>query len=83
MISSNFSLYFDSLLMINRGEGIEAFSEDVVENLEKWEYIVVLDGEIIITQKGLNVLEFYLRNKEFMSSCTKEMQETLIQTYSQ
>jgi hypothetical protein len=83
MISSNFSLYFDSLLMINRGKGIEAFSEDVVENLEKWEYIVVLDGEIIITQKGLNVLEFYLRNKEFMSSCTKEMQETLIQTYSQ
>jgi hypothetical protein len=82
MISSNFSLYFDSLLMINRGEGIEAFSEDVVENLEKWGYIVVLDGEIIITQKGLNVLEFYLRNKEFMSSCTPEMQETLVHAYS-
>ncbi len=81
MSSLNFSLYFDSLLMINRGEGIEAFSEDVVENLEKWGYIVVIDDEIIITQKGLNVLEFYLRNRDFMSSCTTEIQESLIQSY--
>lgn len=81
MSSSNFSLYFESLLMINRGENIDAFSEEVVENLEIWGYIVVLDGELIITQKGLNVLEFYLRNKEFMSSCTSEVQESLIRSY--
>ena len=80
MSSPNFSLYFDSLLRINRGEGIEAFSEDVVENLEKWGYIVVINGEIIIIQKGLNVLEFYLRNKEFMSSCISEVQESLIRS---
>ena len=82
MSSINFSLYLDSLLMINRGEGLDSFSEDVVDNLEKWGYIVVLDGDIIITQKGLNVLEFYLRNREFMSSCTSEAQESLIQSYA-
>jgi hypothetical protein len=82
MSSSNFSPYFDSLLMINRGEGIEAFNKDVVDNLGKWGYLVVIDGEIIITQKGLNVLEYYLRNREFMSTCTSEIQESLVRAYS-
>ena len=82
MSSSNFSPYFDSLLMINRGEGIEAFNKDVVDNLGKWGYLVVIDGEIIITQKGLNVLEYYLRNREFMSTCSLEIQESLVHAYS-
>ena len=82
MSSANFSLYFDSLLMINRGACVESFSKDVIEKLETWGYIVVLNEEVIITQKGLNVLEFYLRNREFMSSCTSEIQESLIKSYA-
>ena len=82
MSSLNFSVYFDSLLEMNRGVEIEEFSEDVLNNLEKWGYIVLLEGEIIITQKGLNVLEFYLKNRDFMSTCTQQIQETIALAYS-
>ena len=82
MSSPNFSLYFDSLLMINRGESRERFSEKVVDDLSRWGYIVVLEDELIITQKGLNVLEFYLRNRDFMDNCTSEIQEIIVETTS-
>ena len=82
MSSLNFSVYFDSLLEMNRGVEIEEFSVDVLNNLEKWGYIVLLEGEIIITQKGLNVLEFYLKNRNFMSTCTQQIQETIALAYS-
>jgi hypothetical protein len=78
MSSSNFSLDIDSLLMINRGEGIEAFSKEVVDSLELLEYILVIDDEIIITQMGLNVLEYYMRNREYVSTGTPEMLESLV-----
>lgn len=82
MSSPNFSLYFDSLLDMKRGEPLESFSKRVVENLEDWGYIFVFKDEIVITQKGFNVLEFYLRNREFMDSCTSDIQESIIQTVS-
>lgn len=80
MSSPNFSLYFDSLLEMKRGEPLKVFSEKVVENLENWGYIFVYKDEVVITQKGFNVLEFYLRNRDFMDSCTADIQESLIQT---
>ncbi len=83
MSTLNFSLYFDALLMMNRGEGIDQFSEKVVENLENWGYIVLLEDVVIITQKGLNVMEFYLRNRDFMTSCTQDLQEVLLRSYSE
>ncbi len=82
MSAPNFSVYFDSLLEMNRGVEIGEFNEDVLDNLEKWSYIVLLDDEIIITQKGLNVLEFYLKNRDFMSTCTQQIQETIALAYS-
>ena len=82
MSSPNFAVYFDSLLEMNRGVEIGEFSVDVLDNMEKWGYIVLLDDEIIITQKGLNVLEFYLKNRDFMSTCTKQIQETIALAYS-
>lgn len=82
MIPPNFSVYFESLLMMNRGDSIENFSEDVLDNLEKWGYIMLLDDEFMITQKGLNVLEFYLKNRSFMETGTANIQEALIETYS-
>ena len=82
MSSPNFSVYFDSLLEMNRGVEIGEFSEDVLDNMEKWGYIVLLDDELIITQKGLNVLEFYLKNRDFISTCTQQIQETIALAYS-
>ena len=82
MSSPNFSVYFDSLLEMNRGVESGEFSEDVLDNMEKWGYIVLLDDEIIITQKGLNLLEFYLKNRDFISTCTQQIQETIALAYS-
>ncbi len=79
MSSPNFSLYFDSLLDMKRGEPISEFSERILDNLEKWGYIFVYKNEVVITQKGLNVLEFYLRNREFMDSCTADIQKSVVQ----
>ena len=82
MSSSNFTKYFDSLLMINRGVEKESFDEKVLDNLSKWGYIVMLDDDIVITQKGLNVLEFYLKNREFVINCTSEIQKSIVEAYS-
>ncbi len=82
MSSLDFSLYFDTLCMINRGERKKSFSDKVLANLTEWGFILPCGDEIIITMKGLNVLEFYLKNREFMANCTDELQETITQAYS-
>ena len=76
----NFSIYLDSLLSINRGED-EDLPEKVLSNLEEWGYIEVLDGMVAITLKGINVLEFYLKNREFMESSTSQIQEAVLKGY--
>ena len=80
MSSPNFSIYLDSLLSINRGED-EDLPEKVLSNLEEWGYIEVLDDMIAITLKGINVLEFYLKNREFMESSTLQIQEAVLKGY--
>ncbi len=82
MSSSNFSLYFDLLLSLNRGEKLAQISEKIRDSLEKWGYLEVYGDEAIITQKGLNVLEFYLRNRDFMNNCSSESEKNLVQIYS-
>ncbi len=82
MSSSNFSLYLDSLLSLKRGEGFGQISEKTRDNLEKWDYIEVFGDEVIITRKGLNVLEFYLKNRDFMNNCSLESEKNLVQIYS-
>ena len=77
MSSPNFSLYLDSLLSINKGNE-EDINERVLCNLEEWGYIEILDGIVLVTRKGLNVLEFYLKNREFMASSTSEVQEAVL-----
>lgn len=62
MSSPNFSLYLDSLLSINKGD-VEDIPERVLSNLEEWNYIDVHDGMVLVTRKGINVLEFYLKNR--------------------
>lgn len=57
-------------------------SEKTIDSLEKWGYIELIGDEVIITQKGLNVLEFYLRNRDFMNNCSLESGKNLVQIYS-
>ena len=80
MSTPNFSIYLDSLLSINRGEDGD-FPERVMRNLEDWGYIEVLDDMVAITRKGINVLEFYLKNREFMESSTSQIQEAVLKNY--
>ena len=79
-MSSNFSLYFDSLLDISRGEPIDEFSDKIVENLYNWGYIEVFEDEVIVTRKGLNILEFYQRNNEFMKETTSKTRDSVVLT---
>ena len=80
MSSPNFSLYLDSLLSINRGDD-EEIPERVLGNLEDWGYIEVHDGMVLVTKKGINVLEFYLKNREFMTSSTSQIQEAVLKGF--
>jgi len=82
MSTPNFSIYLDSLLSINRGEDGD-FPERVMSNLEDWGYIDVLDDKVAITHKGINVLEFYLKNREFMESSTSWIQEAVLKYYQE
>ena len=36
---------------------------------------------VAITYKGINVLEFYLKNWEFIESSTSKMQEAVLKNY--
>ncbi len=78
--SPNFSLYLDSLLSINRGDD-EDIPEKVLGNLEDWGYIEVHDEMILVIRKGINVLEFYLKNREFMISSTSQIQEAVLKGF--
>lgn len=80
MSSPNFSLYLDSLLSINKGD-VEDIPERVLSNLEEWNYIDVHDGMVLVTRKGINVLEFYLKNREFMESSAPQVQEAVLKGY--
>ena len=80
MNSPNFSLYLDSWLSINRGDD-EDIPERVSGNLEDWGYIEVHDGMVLVTRKGINVLEFYLKNREFMTSSTSQIQEAVLKGF--
>ena len=80
MSTPNFSMYLDSMLSINRGDDGD-FPEKVMSNLENWGYIEVLDGMLTITRKGINVLEFYLKNREFMKESTSQIQEAVLKNY--
>ena len=82
MSTPNFSIYLDSLLSINRGEDRD-FPERVMSNLEDWGYIEVLDDKVAITHKGINVLEFYLKNREFMESSTSRIQAAILKYYQE
>lgn len=82
MSSPNFSLYLDSLLSLKRGESPAQISEKICDSLEKWGYIEADRDEVVITRKGLNVLEFYLRNRDFMNNCSLETEKSLVQIYS-
>ena len=68
------------MLSINWGEDGD-FPEKVMSNLENWGYIEVLDGMLTITRKGINVLEFYLKNREFMESSMSRIQEAVLKNY--
>ena len=80
MSSPNFSLYLDSLLSINKGNE-EDLPERVLSNLEEWGYIEIHDGMVLVTRKGVNVLEFYLKNREFMASSSSKVQEAVLNVY--
>jgi hypothetical protein len=80
MSTPNFSIYLDSLLSVNRGEDGD-FPEMAMHNLEDWGFIEVLDDKVAITHKGINVLEFYLKNREFMKSSTSQIQEAVLKNY--
>ena len=54
-----------------------------MSNLEDWGYIEVLDDKVAITHKGINVLEFYLKNREFMESSTSQIQEAVLKYYQE
>ena len=82
MSSPNFSLYLDSLLAINRGDN-EDIPNRVLSNLEEWRYIEIHDDIVLVTRKGINVLEFYLKNKEFMASTSSQVQEAVLMGYSE
>ncbi len=82
MSSPNFSLYLDSLLAINRGDN-EDIPMRVLSNLEEWSYIEVHDEMVLVTRKGINVLEFYLKNREFMASSTPQVQEVMLKIYTE
>ena len=80
MSSPNFSLYLDSLLSINKGNE-EDLPERVLSNLEEWGYIEIHDGMVLVTRKGVNVLEFYLKNREFMVTSSSKVQEAVLKVY--
>ena len=80
MSTPNFSIYLDSLLSINRGEDKD-LPERVMSNLEEWGYIEELDSIVSITRKGINVLEFYLKNREFMETSIPQIQEAVLKGY--
>ena len=82
MSTPNFSIYLDSLLSINRGEDGD-LHERVMSNLEDWGYIEVLDDKVAITHRGINVLEFYLKNREFMESNTSRIKEAMLKYYQE
>jgi len=82
MSSPNFSLYLDSLLSINRGDD-EGLPERVMSNLEEWGYIEIHDGMVLVTKKGINVMEFYLKNREFMESSEPSVQKAVLAGYSE
>ena len=80
MSAPNFSVYLESLLSVNKGEDGD-FPERVMSNLEDWGYIEVLDEIFTISRKGINVLEFCLKNREFMESSTSLLQEAVLKNY--
>lgn len=76
MSSQNVSLYLNSLLSINNGVD-KNLPDRVLSNLRNWGYIEAHDGMVLVTKKGINVLEFYLKNREFMESSAPQVQKTM------
>ncbi len=75
MSPPNFSIYLNSLLSIKRGDN-EDHPERVLSKLEDWGHTEVQNRMVLVTRKGINVLEFYLKNREFNASNSSDVQES-------
>lgn len=76
MSSQNVSLYLNSLISINNGAD-KNLPERVLSNLRNWGYIEDHDGMVLVTKKGINVLRFYLKNREFMETSAPQVQKAM------